>query len=106
MTMLEWIKDIKEDKSYCWKIGKSKKEAYHEIMAELEGLIKARSWINDNNHPDRIFEIVGLPAWYNTGTGQIGLSYRQLRNIVIRYIKTGTLPKKPYNTSNTEDFNF
>ena len=100
MTMLEEIKDIRDSSKWLWKRGKTKKERYIEILKALEGLIEARCYLSSYF----IDDVVGIQRRYITKKAIYGLSYRQVRNYVIRYIKTGKLLQKPYNISNTKDF--
>lgn len=100
MTMLKQIQEIKEDSRQAWLSSKTKKERYKEILKALEGLIEGRAYLSEYC----IDDIVGFQRVYVTEKIKYGLSYRQIRNNVIRYIKTGKLLKKPYKISNTEDF--
>ena len=98
MTMIEKILKIRND--YFW-LCRPKKEIYREILKQLEGLIESRMWLPNDLI---IFDIVGIKYKYETKKGWQGLSYRQLRNIVVRVIKTGKLPKNPCSVCNTRDF--
>ena len=99
MTMIEKILKIRND--YFWQ-GRDKNEIYEEILKQLEGLIESRMWLpNDLIIFDKI---VGIKYKYETKKGWQGLSYRQLRNIVVRVIKTGRIPKNPCRVCNTKDF--
>jgi len=94
MTILEQIENIRKDKSVLWKYGKSKKQVLAEILAAVDGMIAARCYLPNNF---KINEIIGLPESWTTKTGgTISMSYRQMRNYVANFIKTGRHLKRPY----------
>lgn len=97
MAIIEDIIRVHKDSSCCWDVGKSKKECFDDLYNAVCGMIEARAYLPHGF----IHNAVGVELWYKTKSGEVGLSYLQIKNYVKYVIEKGKTLKKPYLIKNT-----
>ena len=111
MSIIQGIDDIKSISRFHFENGCSRKECLQSLLDRFYSLIDARQFLDSVNggSTEFIFKVSGIEnkTYLTKGlkgnyTCKTKLSYLQLYNLLVRYAKTGTILKRPYNITNKE----
>ena len=100
INIIEEIDTIKSYYRFDFQV-KDKRRCLKNIVNQLEGLIAARGYLPTNY----IDNIVGFKTqgYKLTDKKEMGMSYLQIRNYIVRYINKGNHLKRPYNITNKKE---